>query len=138
MTDLHYAGIEALAQLVRDKEVSPSEVMEHTLSRVEALNPSLNAIVALDADAARAAAAEQTERIANGDDLGPLGGVPFAVKDLENLAGFRTTGGSRVYRDVPPWRRSVTYSVLPSGVPTMPLGVLYFSRRTIVLPSGLM
>ena len=102
MTDLNFAGIETLAQLVRAKDVSPSEVMEHTLSRVEALNPSLNAIVALDADAARAEAAEQTDRIATGDDLGPLGGVPFAVKDLENLAGFRTTGGSPAYGDVPP------------------------------------
>jgi aspartyl-tRNA(Asn)/glutamyl-tRNA(Gln) amidotransferase subunit A len=90
---------EALAGSIRRRQVSPLELMEATLARIDAVNPSLNAIVELDAERGLREAREQTERLARGEDLGPLGGLPFAVKDLENAAGFHTTSGSRAYAD---------------------------------------
>ena len=98
-TDLDFASAEPLAARIRAKEISPLELMEHTLARIEALNPALNAFVALDAEGARAEAAKQTERLAHGEDLGPLGGLPLGVKDLEHAAGLPTTFGSSVFRD---------------------------------------
>ena len=96
-TDLNFASIRQLAALVREKRISPLELMEHTLARVEALNPRLNALVQIDAEAARAEAAAQTARLAAGEDLGPLGGVPAGIKDLENAKGFITTQGSPLH-----------------------------------------
>ena len=98
-TDLNFATAEDLAGLIRRKQLSPSELMEHTLARIADLNPRIGAFVALDEERARAEAAAQTERVAAGEDLGPLGGLPFGVKDLEDAAGFITTKGSRAFRD---------------------------------------
>ena len=99
MTDdnLNFTSIRQLAALVREKRISPLELMDHTLARVEALNPRLNALVQLDAEAARAEAAAQTARLAAGEELGPLGGVPAGIKDLENARGFITTLGSPLH-----------------------------------------
>ena len=77
MAELHFLSAEELAALIRRKALSPLELMERTLARIEALNPTINAFVALDADRARAEAAAQTERLARGEDLGPLGGLPL-------------------------------------------------------------
>ena len=96
-TDLNFASIRQLAALVREKRISPLELMDHTLARVEALNPRLNALVQIDAEAARAEATAQTARLAAGEDLGPLGGVPAGIKDLENARGFITTQGSPLH-----------------------------------------
>ena len=102
MTDLHYASIETLTGLIRARDLSPLELLDHTLARVDEVNPRLNAIVALDAEGARAQARAQTQRLAAGEDLGPLGGIPCGVKDLENAAGFVTSQGSRLHAGTPP------------------------------------
>ena len=122
MPDLDFASIEELAGWVRADELSPSELLEHTLQRVEALNPRLNAIVALDAERARAAAAAQTERLARGEALGPLGGIPLVVKDLDNLAGFATTYGSRLFRDAPPAEQDDLHVARLRAAGAVPLG----------------
>lgn len=101
-TDLNFASIEQLAELVRSKQISPIELMDHTLARIDALNPRLNAVVQLDAETATAQARAQTERLAAGQDLGPLGGIPAGIKDLENARGFITTQGSPLYAKDPP------------------------------------
>ena len=88
-----------IADLIRLKDISPTELMEWTLDRIKDLNPRFNAIVALNEEMALAEASRQTELIANGHELGPFGGLPFAVKDLENANGFATTKGSRLYQD---------------------------------------
>ena len=81
--------------MVRRKDLSPLELMDATFARIERLNPQLNALVSLDPERAGAEAAAQTKRLVHGEDLGPLGGIPFAVKDLENAAGLPSTFGSR-------------------------------------------
>jgi aspartyl-tRNA(Asn)/glutamyl-tRNA(Gln) amidotransferase subunit A len=97
--DLRYLPAETLAAMVRRKELSPVELLEATLARIDEVNPTINAFVQMDADRAMALARAQTERIARGEDLGPLGGLPFGVKELENAEGFLSTSGSRAYKD---------------------------------------
>jgi len=98
-TDLCFLPAETLAAMIRRKELSPIELMEASLARIDAVNPTLNAFVQLDAERGMAEARAQAERIAKGEDLGPLGGLPFGVKDLENAEGFRNTAGSRAFAD---------------------------------------
>jgi amidase len=84
-----------LAKLIRSSSVSPVEVVEAHLRRMEQINPLLNAIVTLAPDAIeQARAAERTFR--NGKEIGPLHGVPLTVKDTIDTKGLRTTSGSRL------------------------------------------
>ncbi len=87
---------ELVAQL-EARSVSARELTEHALARIDALNPSLNAFVALDAEAALAAATDIDEHRVRGDAVGPLGGIPIGVKDLEDVAGFVTSFGSALH-----------------------------------------
>ncbi len=98
-TELCWMTAAELAAAIRRKKVSPVEVVDATLARIEKL-AMLNAYVTIDADGARRAAraAERglTRRAAR---LGPLHGVPFSVKDLVITKGVRTTFGTPLYRD---------------------------------------
>lgn len=88
-----------LGKLLRDRAVSPVEVMRDCLSRIEALNPVLNAFITVTADSAREQAHQAEDQIQRGEWQGPLHGVPLAVKDLIDTAGVRTTAGSAVFKD---------------------------------------
>lgn len=103
--DFQTATAGGLAEQVRRRELSARELVEHALARIDALNPQVNAFVAVDADAARAAAFDLDERIAAGEEVGPLAGIPIGVKDLEDAAGFRTTHGSPCWADAEPATR---------------------------------
>ncbi len=94
-----------LAQQVRKGELAALDLVDHALERIAALNPVLNAFVAVDGDRARAAAAAMDETIAAGIDVGPLAGLPIGVKDLEDAAGFVTSHGSKALGDLPPATR---------------------------------
>jgi aspartyl-tRNA(Asn)/glutamyl-tRNA(Gln) amidotransferase subunit A len=85
-----------VAGAVRSGARSPSEVVEGALARIAALDGALHAFCALDADGARAQARDLEHRLAAGEDVGPLAGVPIGVKDLEDAAGFRTVCGDPV------------------------------------------
>jgi len=84
-----------LAAAIRAKRVSPVEVMEAVLGRLETVNPKLNAFVVVDAEGALAAAREAEAAVVRGEDLGPLHGLPVSVKDLVPVAGMPTRYGSR-------------------------------------------
>lgn len=87
-----------IAELVRERKVSPVEVAEAHLERIAALNPALNAIVTLAPDVLeRARAAEQA--VMSGEALGALHGIPLTIKDTIDTAGLRTTSGSVVHAD---------------------------------------
>jgi aspartyl-tRNA(Asn)/glutamyl-tRNA(Gln) amidotransferase subunit A len=90
-----------IADGVARGELSALAVVREAFAAVEAKNPELNAFVMLDREGAEAAAAAIDARVARGVKVGPLAGVPFGVKDLEDLAGFRTTQGSWFLRDSP-------------------------------------
>ncbi|MBV8236990.1 MAG: amidase [Acidimicrobiia bacterium] len=88
-----------LTRRLRAKEVSAREVMDAHLRQIERVNPKVNAIVTLVADRAREAARRADERIAKGEEVGPLHGLPVAHKDLQETKGIRTTYGSLIYKD---------------------------------------
>jgi len=92
-----------LAAAVRDRQTSAVELVERSLARIEAAS-ALNAVVALRAEAALAEAAAVDRATARGEPVGPLGGLPLLVKDIEDVAGMRTTHGSLLHRDDPPAR----------------------------------
>lgn len=88
-------SLKGLAKLVRGGRVSPVEVVEAYLGRIERVNPGLNAIVTLAEDSLEQA--REAERVLmRGDEVGPLHGVPVTVKDTIETRGLKTTGGSRL------------------------------------------
>lgn len=88
------SAVELMA-LMRSREVSPFEVVEAHLRRIEQLNPSLNAIVAIAGDAADQARARESE-LMSGKNVGRLHGLPITIKDTIDTEGLRTTSGSRI------------------------------------------
>jgi aspartyl-tRNA(Asn)/glutamyl-tRNA(Gln) amidotransferase subunit A len=95
--DFRDESVTGLAQKVRSGQVTASELTEHALTRIAALNPVINAFVAVDEERARAAATGVDKKVAAGVDPGPLAGIPLGVKDLEDAAGYVTTHGSPAY-----------------------------------------
>ncbi|MBN8943412.1 MAG: amidase [Rhizobiales bacterium] len=90
-----------LAALVRARQVSPVEIAEDVLARIAALEPALNALVALDESGARAAARAAEAAVMRGDTLGALHGVPVTIKDIQAVTGLPTRRGSRLSDAVP-------------------------------------
>jgi amidase len=99
VTQLHDLTALEQAAAVRAREVSPVELVEHALRRIEALDAGLGAFLTVTPDRALAAARRAEHRVARGGDLPPLLGVPTAIKDLNNTAGVRTTFGSTLFAD---------------------------------------
>ena len=91
-----------MARLIRQRAVSPVELVDAHLAVIEALNPKLNAIVTVAAEEARGAARLAESAVARGDALGPLHGLPVAIKDITPTAGIRTTFASPLYKDYVP------------------------------------
>lgn len=104
MTSEEITGLSAtaLADAIRDRRVSSVGAVEIALARIERFQPVVNAFIRVEADAALAAAAETDRRIAAGEAVGPLAGVPLAHKDMYYRAGRPSTAGSRIRRDFVP------------------------------------
>ncbi len=100
--DLAFTPAHELAEKVRAKEISPVELVDCFLDRIDVLNPQLNAFLTVIHDDARLAAKRAEAAVLKGDPLPPLHGVPLAVKDLEFTKGIRTTLGSLVYENFVP------------------------------------
>ncbi|MFB6105606.1 MAG: amidase [Halobacteriaceae archaeon] len=99
MSSLPALTAAGIARRVRDGEVSPEDVVEAHLDRIEARADRTNAFVTVCGDRARDRAREAERAVERGDPLGPLHGVPVAVKDLQDVAGVRTTNGSLLFED---------------------------------------
>jgi aspartyl-tRNA(Asn)/glutamyl-tRNA(Gln) amidotransferase subunit A len=96
MTDLvHLSGAEQ-ARLIRNREISPVEVVQMSLDRIGRYDDRLRAWITVDPDRAIAAARRAEEEIGRGDYRGPLHGLPYGVKDQMHAVGFPTTLGTRV------------------------------------------
>ena len=86
-----------LVEAIRAKKVSPVEVADAVLERIDALNPVLNAVVTVTGELARQNARSAEQAVMRGDHLGPLHGVPYSIKDLTATKGIRTTFGSKIF-----------------------------------------
>jgi Asp-tRNA(Asn)/Glu-tRNA(Gln) amidotransferase A subunit family amidase len=96
-TELCFTPATELSRLIRTKELSPVELADAVLERIERLNPLLNAYLTVTADLAREQARAAEARAVRGELLGPLDGIPYSIKDLEPTAGVRTTFGSKFF-----------------------------------------
>jgi len=96
--DLCFLSANDLARKIRGSEISAHEVAEAHLSQIEEFNPAINAICTLVPREDILAKADLVDKqVARGEDIGPLAGLPIAIKDLAMTKGIRTTHGSRVF-----------------------------------------
>ena len=100
--ELPFLSAGDLSRLIESKEVSPVEVTEAYLERIDDLDFKFNAFLTVTREQALQAAREAEREIANGNYRGPMHGVPVAVKDQFHTAGVRSTGGSRILADFVP------------------------------------
>ena len=114
MTDLP-EGIAAIAEKVSGQELSATEITATHLERAEDSQPTLNAFTMIDHDGAVATAAAVDARIANGERVGPLAGVPIAIKDLIDHAGRPNTAGSSLPPSVPETSATVVARLEEAG-----------------------
>jgi aspartyl-tRNA(Asn)/glutamyl-tRNA(Gln) amidotransferase subunit A len=113
-TEITYSDATKLAELIRTREVSPVEVVQAHLDRIEAVNPKLNAIVTVAVDALEAARAAEAAVLA-GAELGPLHGVPFTVKDSIDTARVFTQRGSPIFKGRIPETDAVSVARMKSA-----------------------
>ena len=124
------------ADAIATGETTAVQLLERCIARIEARNEELNAFVHLDLDGARAAAVDVDARVARGEGLGRLAGVPFGVKDLEDCAGMPTSRGSLLYLGGPPVEADSIHvarlraaGAIPIGKTATPeFGTLQFTR----------
>ena len=115
-----------LAALIRGRDVSSTEVVEAHLRRIEAVNPTINAIVRVLAEHALDGAAAADRAVAKGEHLGPLHGVPITVKENIDVVGFPTTNSLPVFADAtatvdaPVVERLRAAGAIPIGRTNMP------------------
>ena len=96
---IHFKSAIELASAIRHGEITSIELLNLYLDRIQRYNDSINAVVAMDVDAARARAAEADKALAQGQNWGPLHGLPMTVKDVFEVVGMPTTSGDPKLRD---------------------------------------
>jgi amidase len=99
MPDLSFASANDLVRLIKRREISSVELLEHYFARIDRLNAPINAVIAEDRQAARARARDADAALARGEDWGPLHGLPMTVKESYDVAGYRTTWGIPAMKD---------------------------------------
>lgn len=95
--DLLYTPAVELARRIHARELSPVELMEHTLARIESVNATINCFCFVYADEAMALAREAEQAVMRGDQLGVMHGLPVGIKDVTPTKGKTTTRGSKMY-----------------------------------------
>jgi 1-carboxybiuret hydrolase len=113
-----------IAKSVSAGRLSALDVTEAALARIKQHDPVLNSFTAVTADRARAKAREIDAAIADGKKVGPLAGVPFAVKNLIDVKGISTLAGSKINRDLPPATRDATLIERMEGAGAVLVGAL--------------
>ena len=126
-SDMAFLSAAETAKAIRTKQVSPVEVVQAYLARIERLDATLHAYITVLRQEALAAARQAEQQLMSGAELGPLFGVPIAVKDQFWTKGILTTNGSRVYRHfIPPDDATVITRLREAG--TILLGKLTLSE----------
>ncbi len=95
--EIYYLSVGQLAHLIQKKELSPVEVIQAHLSRIEDLEPKLNSFITLRPEQAIEEARKAEKKIQKGQYLGPLHGIPFGLKDIFYVKGIRNTSGSKIF-----------------------------------------
>ena len=115
-----YSSAREMAAAVAARQISARELLDLHLDRIAATNPGVNAVVSLDEERAREGAAEADQRLARGEPVGPLHGLPHAFKDTHEVAGWRTTFGSPLRADYVPKRDElIVERIRAAGVVTI-------------------
>ncbi|HET7397752.1 MAG TPA: Asp-tRNA(Asn)/Glu-tRNA(Gln) amidotransferase subunit GatA [Intrasporangium sp.] len=118
--DLTRASAADLAHALASGQVSSVEVTQAHLDRIAAVDAAVHAYLHVDAEGALAAARRVDERRAGGESLGPLAGVPIAVKDVMTTKGMPTTCGSRILEGwIPPYDATVVTKLRAAGLPIL-------------------
>ena len=124
-SDLTFTPATELRDLIRSRRVSPVEILESVLARVEDVQPRLYPFVTIDAEAARTAARAAEEAVMRQEPLGALHGIPISIKDLEPTRGLRTTYGSKFSEhNVPTFDSIVVERVRAAG------GIIFAKTNT--------
>jgi aspartyl-tRNA(Asn)/glutamyl-tRNA(Gln) amidotransferase subunit A len=105
-------NIEQTARRLRAREISAVELARESLKTIHAEQPRLNAFITITEETALEQARRADEDFAKGIDRGPLQGIPYALKDLFDTAGIRTTGGTKIFADRVPATDSAVYEKL--------------------------
>jgi aspartyl-tRNA(Asn)/glutamyl-tRNA(Gln) amidotransferase subunit A len=133
--DIVTLDVAALSAKLRRKEISPVEVTDAYLHRIDTLNDRLKAYITVTADLAREQARAAEQEIGSGEWRGPLHGVPIALKDLCYTKGIRTTGGSRILGDFVPDYDSTVWTRLKDAGAVL-LGKLNLHEFAYGITSG--
>ena len=112
MPQIHELTAAEIARQVREKKITPVEVVQALLVRMDALEPQLDAWVRVDRETVLADAQQRQAELESGTATGPLHGVPIGIKDIYHIAGIPTTAGSKVYADYVPDETAVTIELL--------------------------
>jgi len=96
MSELTFLSAVSMAEQIRQKKLSPVELVEAHLARIEKLNPKLNAFVQLDVKGARREARAAEESVTRGEKLGPLHGIPISIKSSVEITGMKCEAGSKL------------------------------------------
>jgi Asp-tRNA(Asn)/Glu-tRNA(Gln) amidotransferase A subunit family amidase len=126
MADLTFLSAVTMAQQISEKKISPVELANAHLAKIERLNPKLNAFVHVDVDRVRREARAAEAAVVRGQTLGPLHGVPISIKSSLEVAGFRCESGTRLRagvvaaRDAPLVERLRNAGAIVLGVTNTP------------------
>ncbi|MFL5251499.1 MAG: amidase [Rhodopila sp.] len=112
MADFHFLTIAEASALIRDRKLSPVELINAIVDRIKSIDGTLNSYLLLLEDQARSDARQAEAEIARGDWKGPLHGIPIGLKDIYNTAGIRTTGHSALFKDHIPAEDAFTVTLL--------------------------
>lgn len=118
------------AEAIRNREFTSRELLDLYAARIERINPELNAVVTLDLPNARVAADEADRKLAAGESLGPLHGVPITIKDALEVSGMRSTGGAIELSDNVPGRDAPVVLALREA------GAIVFGKTNLPRWSG--
>ena len=112
MAETHELSAAELARQIRDRKITPVEVSQSLLERMDVLEPSLDAWVRVDRETVLSDAQERQAELESGAATGPLHGVPIGIKDIYHISGIPTIAGSKVYADYVPNETAVTIELL--------------------------
>ncbi len=113
--DLTFSSFTDVVEAIKSKKMSAKEVTEHFQKRAESLNPKLNAFTSFNSNAIKEAEALDA-KISQGQDIGPLAGLPFGIKEMLCTKGLKTTAGSKILENfIPPYDATVVSRLKNAG-----------------------